>query len=187
MSTWPAFRRTEVFVRAQGDVSAARRQVRTIAQSIDPELSVPTEPLEHVIAGTKLVTSARLASVFSAGLGGLALVLASMGLFGLLAYSVAQRAREIGIRLALGARRQDVAGLIVLQALRLVATGAILGAAIGAAASRVLSALLFGLSPFDPIAYGSVSSLLLILAILASYVPARRAARLDPLVSLRCE
>jgi ABC-type antimicrobial peptide transport system permease subunit len=104
-----------------------------------------------------------------------------------MAYSVAQRTREIGIRMALGAQPRDLLGTVFSQGLRLVGIGVALGAAAGAAVSRVLRSLLFGLSPFDPIAYVSVSLFLVAVALLAIYLPARRAASVDPIVALRHE
>jgi putative ABC transport system permease protein len=104
-----------------------------------------------------------------------------------MAYSVAQRTREIGIRMALGAQRRDVLEIVFSQGLRLVGIGVALGVAGGAAVSRALRALLFGLSPFDPIAYVSVSMFLVAVALLACYLPARRATKVDPLTALRHE
>jgi putative ABC transport system permease protein len=104
-----------------------------------------------------------------------------------MSYTVSQRTHEVGIRIALGAQRRDILGLIAHKGFRLVGIGLVLGIAGGVAVSRVLSALLFGLSPLDPISYASVSLFLAVVAALAMYVPARRATKIDPIVALRCE
>jgi putative ABC transport system permease protein len=123
----------------------------------------------------------------AAGLALLALALSAVGLYGVMSYTVSQRTHEVGIRLALGAQRRDILRLIAHQGFRLVGYGLILGIAGGVAVSRVLSALLFGLSPLDPISYISVSLFLAVVAAVAMYVPARRATKVDPIVALRYE
>jgi ABC-type antimicrobial peptide transport system permease subunit len=128
-----------------------------------------------------------MASQLASALGLLALVLASLGIYGVTAYSVSQRTREIGIRVALGADRRAVLRLVLGQGLRLLAIGVALGISGGAAASRLISSLLYGLSPFDPITYAGVSLVLVIVALLASYGPARRATSVDPMIALRSE
>jgi putative ABC transport system permease protein len=123
----------------------------------------------------------------SAALGGLGLMLAAIGIYGTVAYSVARRTREIGIRMTLGARSIDVLRLILRGAMRPIVLGAGVGMVICAAVSRILASLLFGVSPLDAIAYVSVAMFLLGVALLASYLPARRALRVDPMVALRHE
>jgi putative ABC transport system permease protein len=117
----------------------------------------------------------------------LAFVLASVGIYGVVSYSVAQRTREIGIRVALGAHRRDVLGLVLKEALHLTALGVGLGLLGAFAATRVLRSLLFEVKPTDPATFISLSLLLTLVALLASYIPARRATKVDPLVALRYE
>ena len=118
---------------------------------------------------------------------GVAVVLAGIGIYGVMACAVAQRTREIGIHVALGARRSQVMALVLGQSLLLVAVGLTLGLCGAAAVARYLEGMLFGLTPLDPTTYLVVSVMSAAVAILASYVPARRATTVDPLVTLRCE
>jgi len=117
----------------------------------------------------------------------LALVLAVTGLYGLIAYSVAQRTREIGIRMALGARSSQVLRLTLCQGLRLVAMGGVLGVAAALALTRLMRSLLYEVSAADPLTFAAVVLLLIIAALVACYIPAHRAARIDPMKALRCE
>ena len=118
---------------------------------------------------------------------GLAVALSAVGIYGVMSYSVTQRSREIGIRLALGAAGRDVTGLVLRQGLTMVAAGIGLGLAGALLMTRVLRTLLFGVTPTDPFVFAAIVVLLSATAWLATYVPARRAARLDPLVTLRSE
>jgi putative ABC transport system permease protein len=115
------------------------------------------------------------------------LFLAAIGLYGVLAYSVARRTREIGIRIALGAQRGDVLGLVMHEGLRLLCIGLVLGVITSLALGRVLRTFLFGLTTYDPLTLLSVALLLLLVALLACFLPARRAAKVDPMVALRWE
>ncbi len=117
----------------------------------------------------------------------LAMVLAAIGIYGVVACTVAQRTREIGIRLALGAGGRDVLRLVVGQAMRPVLAGALVGIAGALALSRVLRSLLFGVSPADPLTFATIPVLLAAVALLACWVPARHAGRVDPITVLRCE
>jgi len=129
----------------------------------------------------------RIVVALSAALGALALLLASIGVYAMVSYTVNQRVREIGIRMALGADSAEVKSLMLLQAMRPVVIGGLTGVVGCAAVSWTLSSMLFGLGPRDPIAFITVPALLLAVALLASYIPARRAAKVDPMVSLRYE
>jgi len=127
-----------------------------------------------------------LAALVSA-FGSLALALAMVGLYGVMAYVVGQRTREIGLRMALGAGRGDVTALIVGQSMKLVLGGVAAGVLCALALSRILESVLYGLTPSDPATYASVSLLLALVSLVAAYIPARRAARVGPMTALRQE
>ncbi|MGB7684016.1 MAG: FtsX-like permease family protein, partial [Candidatus Acidiferrales bacterium] len=128
-------------------------------------------------------TAASIASI----LGALGMILAGLGIYGVLSYTVTQRFREIGVRIALGAQRKDVLRLIVGEGLRLAVIGAAGGAGVAFAITRGMSSLLFGVSATDPVTFLAVIALVTLAAMLAAYIPARRAMRVDPMVALRYE
>jgi putative ABC transport system permease protein len=141
--------------------------------------------LEHVLNNS--LGPYRMQAVLVSVCGLLALVLASIGLYGVLSYSVSQRTREIGIRVALGARRRDVLRLVIGQGMKLVMVGMAVGLLGALAVTRVLKSMLFGVSATDPLTFLVIASLLTFVALLSCWIPARRATRVDPIEALRSE
>jgi predicted permease len=173
-------------VRTEGMPREAVAMVQETASSLDPTLP-PFEVktlTEHL--GVSLLP-ARLASSLLGSFGLLALLLAAVGLYGVVAHSVGQRTREIGVRMALGARPADVQALVVGQGMRLALVGMGIGLVAALALTRLASGMLYGLSPTDPATFAGIAALLAAVALLASWIPARRAARLDPIAALRHE
>ena len=161
-------------------------QVRAIVRELNPNLPVTeTMPLEQITA--IMLIPQRIAGSLAASLGVVVLLLAAIGIYGVTSYSVNRRTREIGIRMALGADRANVMGLVVRQGVVLTAVGLAFGLAAGAAGAQLLRSLLFGVSALDPIAFGGAALLFAIVSIAASYIPARRAMRVDPMIALRAE
>jgi putative ABC transport system permease protein len=163
-------------------IAAVRHEIR----KLDPKLLVyNVKTLEQY--RRDLLFRERLRAALIGGFGLLALTLASLGLYGALSYSVAQRTQEIGVRMALGARTGDVSRLVVRQGVRLIAIGVALGLAGAFAAARVLKSLLYGVSPTDPLTFIVIPLLLTLVALVACWIPARRATMVDPMIALRCE
>ena len=173
-------------LRTQGDPAEVTRAIRAELDRIDKD-----QPIENVRTMTQLVSSSiaqrRLSVQLLSGFAGVALVLAALGLYGVLAYSVTCRTREIGIRMALGAQRPDVMRLILRQGMTLVGLGILIGLTGAFVLSRLLRSLLFDISPADPITFASACLLLPLVAFLACYLPARRATRVAPVEALRYE
>jgi putative ABC transport system permease protein len=171
-------------VRTSIDPLSLATAVRNAVWAIDKD-----QPVSNIRSMEEIVSRAVARQRFSTMLLGifatLALVLAAVGIYGVMSYSVAQRTREIGIRMALGAQRMDVLKMAVGQGLKLVLIGVAIGVASAFALTRVMTSLLFGISATDPVTFITISLVLVIVAALASYIPALRAARIDPMVALR--
>ncbi|MCW5556930.1 MAG: ABC transporter permease [Verrucomicrobiae bacterium] len=173
-------------IRAIGDPAALAAVVRGETKAVSAALPAPTiRTMDQVIAET--VTQPRFHSGLLGLFAALALMLAAIGLYGLLAYAVTQRTQEIGIRLALGAQQRNVLALVIGQGMKLALLGAGIGLVLALALTRLLRTLLYEIHPSDPATFGGVSVLLLGIALLACWLPARRAARVDPGVALRAE
>jgi hypothetical protein len=176
--------RVSVVLRTSLPANLLEPQIRHEIQSIDPGL-----PIFNVWSMNEVLDRSLAPRHFSAdlvgGFAGLAVLLASIGIYGLLAYMVGQRSREIGLRMALGARRGDILKLILGKGFALAVVGIVAGVIFAASGASAMANLLYGVRPHDPAVFISVPLLLLTVAVLASYIPARRAAKVDPMTALR--
>jgi putative ABC transport system permease protein len=173
-------------LRTSGDPVAATSFARNAIRKADPDLGVSdVATMEQVVADS--TSDRRLNMLMFALLGGLALSLAAIGIYGVVAYSVTQRTHEIGVRMAVGARPRDVQRMVLGQGCRLALLGVAIGSVLALVAARTMRGLLFHVSPTDPMTFVSVAAGLIGVAVLASYIPARRATRVDPMVALRGE
>ena len=176
---------TTVLVRTTTDAAGLKDRARAEAYAVEPVLRLLVNTFEEKIAGQQTIMSA--ASHGATALGTLALMLAIIGLYGVMAWSVVQRTREIGIRMALGAQARNVVALVLRQGMKLVLIGVLIGIPLSLAATQVLSSMLIGLTTTDVLTIGLVTALLIGVTMLACYLPARRATRVDPLETLRYE
>jgi putative ABC transport system permease protein len=178
------FEARALIVRADVDPMSLATTVRRTVWEIDKDQSVSDiSSMEEVVSES--VARQRFSMLLLGVFAGLALLLAAVGIYGVMSYSVAQRTHEIGIRIALGAQRSDVLKMTVGEGLRLVSTGVVIGLGTALILTRVMSSLLFGVSTNDPITFITISLILVSVAVLASYVPALRATRVDPMFALR--
>jgi hypothetical protein len=174
-----------LMVRSRVDFAATASSIRDLLRASDPTLAFRVLPLSVNVGFWRGVSG--IVTTLGAGLGVLALVLASVGIYGVVAFAVSRRLREIGIRMALGANARDVLVTILRQAMRPVVIGALIGIAAASAVSRVLSAALFGVSPADPVGLGGSALLVLGVALAAGLLAAQPATRADPTATLRYE
>ncbi|HZS06020.1 MAG TPA: ABC transporter permease [Blastocatellia bacterium] len=173
-----------LMVRIEGDAQHALTAVRREAEAIDPRLSVVQRTSDHV---DDSLMPFRLLALLAGMLGAIALLLASIGLYGVMSFVVTQRTREIGVRIALGAQGSEVLRLFLKEGMRLTSIGLAVGLAGGIGISRLLATVLIDLNPLDPLTFVGAPSFLVLVVLLAICLPARRAARVDPLVALRHE
>jgi len=177
---------THVVVRTSGDPAAVQAALARVIRETDPFVPVGrVRAMEEVLRGS--LAFQRFVMALLTAFAGLAIVLASVGLYGVIAYLVAQRTHEIGVRMALGARSRDVLRMVLGHGLRLVAIGVVLGLVGALALTRFLAGQLYGVRPTDPLTFIAVTALLALVALAAAWLPAQRAARVDPMIALRAE
>ncbi len=175
-----------LLVRTKGNPMAMAPAVLSKIRALDPKLPVEeVQPLSDVVA--RSLGQRRFALLLLGAFAGLALLLAAVGIYGVAAFLAGQRVREVGIRIALGARRRDVLALFLGESARFAGAGLAAGLALAIAATRLLKTMLFGIAPTDPLSFAAVALVLTAVAMAASWIPARRAARLDPMAALRHE
>jgi predicted permease len=175
-----------LIARTDGDANALVQAIRRELLAMEPSLVfMAANTMEQNLSLSLM--PARVGAMLAAGFGGLGTLLAAIGLYGVIAFSVSRRTREIGLRMALGAKPGSVMSMVMRQGLVIVAVGVVAGAALAAAAASALQGLLYGITPFDPLAWGLAITAMIAAAALANFVPARRAMRIDPMTALRTE
>jgi putative ABC transport system permease protein len=171
-------------LRTTNDPASLIPQVRRAIHEVNPDIAInEIQPMDEVI--TEALWQRRLWGALFALFAGVALLLASVGIYGVMSYLVSQRTREIGIRVALGARPLDIHRLIVGQGLKLLGLGLALGLLGAIVLSRLVTSLLFGMTAYDLPTFGAVSLLLAVVALIGCFIPGRRAAKVDPMIALR--
>jgi putative ABC transport system permease protein len=185
-SAWYVPSQMWLIVRTNADPRAIAGQVRTIVREIEP-----ATPIARVQTMTEAVAESvaprRFTTMLLLGFAVVAMILAGLGIYSVIAYSVSQRRAEMGIRMALGASRANVVGQVLGEGVRTAAIGSVFGLVIAFAATRLLRALFVGVSPTDTMTLGSVTVVLMLVALAASYIPARRASRVDPVQAIRAD
>ena len=175
-----------LMARTAGDAAAMTNALRAAVREVDPQA-----PVDQIATLAELraewLAAPRLTTMLLGGFGLLALVIAMIGTGAVLAFQVGQRTREIGVRMAIGARRQEIVGMVLREGLALAAAGVVLGVAAALAGGRIMRRHVYDLAPHDPLTLGAVAVLLLAAAAVACAGPARRAARVDPLMAMRAE
>src|SRR5215510_5420521 len=176
----------DLALRTMGDPMGVAAAARQAVWSVDPAQPVSNvRTMDEILS--EEVAQRRIGMTLLAAFAALALTLASLGIYGVLSYSVARRTQEIGVRMALGAGRKDVLRIVLTDGMRLAAAGVVIGLGASFALTRLMEGLLFGVSASDPLTLGGVTLLLIAVALVACFIPARRATKVDPMIALRCE
>jgi putative ABC transport system permease protein len=176
-----------ILLRTRGNSSSLLTLLGGAVRRVDANLPVLAAPLDWAVSFDPYFVVSRVGGILSTIVGTLGLFLACLGVYGMVGYSVVERTHEIGIRMALGAQRNQVLGLVLRESARPMLLGTVIGIAVSAAIARLISAMLFGLNPTDAISFAGVSLLLIAVAMFAGWLPARRAMKVDPMVALRYE
>ena len=176
-----------ILLRTKSDPAGVINAIDPVIAGVDPELLTTTTTLDALLRTTAPFVVSSLAAAVASTVGLLGLLLASMGIYGTVSYIVLLRTREVGIRIAIGAQKRDILGLILLDTTRPVIAGLLAGMLLAVGASYLLHGVLYGLNTVDGISFVNVSLLFLAVAMLAAYAPSRRAMRVDPMVALRYE
>jgi len=175
-----------VAVRVDGATTSVARPLREVVRAIDPDLAMANvQAMDEVLA--RSVAPRRFGALLLSSFAALALLLATVGIYGVLSYVVSQRTREIGVRMALGADRSRVQGMVIREAAAVVAVALVVGLAGALLLARLIAPLLYGIRAVDPLTLGSVSVILAVVALAASWVPAYRATRVDPIIAMRTD
>ncbi len=190
MSYWPIAQLPYSFMtftlRTRGDATGVAAAVRNVIQTLDPQQSVGEVRTLDSLVGNSIARQ-RFNALLLAVFAGVALLLSAIGIYGVMTYSVTQRTHELGVRVALGASARDVLKLVLGRGMKLVLAGVGIGLLGALALTRLLKTLLFGVSATDPLTFAVIALSLALVALLACYLPARRATKVDPMVALRYE
>jgi ABC-type antimicrobial peptide transport system permease subunit len=176
-----------ILIRTQGDPAQSMGAIGSVLASVDPDVAVTASTLEDLLLQTPAFAASTMSAAIATSIGLLGLLLASMGIYGTVSYMVVLRTREVGIRMALGAKRRDVLLLMLRESTRPVMVGLAAGMIFAVGLSFLLRKVLYGLSTMDAFSFGWVALLFMGIALVASYLPSRRAMRVDPMVALRYE